>query len=367
MNNETTEDGHTYPDGAKTLRIASGTIPFEDRVNPSARLSDISTPLIEEFLSRVGNRGCDHLSDMPLPAIAERLGLLDSTGPEPLPMNLALMFFNHHPEDFFPYSWIEIVYKPDQTGMGMREHKVRGPVDRQIRDALSVIENTYITEYVTKRNDRAEAIREYNYPLEAVREAVVNAIYHRGYDSEQPVTVYIMQDRMEITSAPGPDPSISDADLKEGHLLTRYNRNRRLGEFLKDLNLAEGRGTGIPLMQEFMDRNGSDPPVFETDSKRSYMTVILPVNSRFLPEGRTSKGSPVPKSKEEATFDTVVSLLKTNGPMSTREIATAMGYDMPPTSLRTALKYMMLSGRIRYLYPNSPHAGRQKIVLVEND
>jgi len=55
-------------------------------------------------------------------------------------------------------------------------------------------------------------------------------------------------DKMEITSLPGPDRTIADEDLKNYRLISRRYRNRRIGDFLKELKLVEGRNTGIPTI-----------------------------------------------------------------------------------------------------------------------
>ncbi len=60
------------------------------------------------------------------------------------------------------------------------------------------------------------------------------------------------------------------------------NRNRRIGEFLKELRLAEGRGTGIPKIRRKMSENGSPEPVFEFDEARSYFRVILPAHPQYV-------------------------------------------------------------------------------------
>ena len=60
--------------------------------------------------------------------------------------------------------------------------------------------------------------------------------------------------------------------------MARRYRNRRIGEFLKELSLTEGRSTGIPKILRAMAANGSPPPEFETDDEHSYFQVRLPVH-----------------------------------------------------------------------------------------
>ena len=58
-------------------------------------------------------------------------------------------------------------------------------------------------------------------------------------------------------------------------------RNRRIGEFLKELRLAEGRGTGLPKIRRGMTENGSPEPEFDYDDGRTYFRVVLPAHPRY--------------------------------------------------------------------------------------
>jgi predicted HTH transcriptional regulator len=66
--------------------------------------------------------------------------------------------------------------------------------------------------------------------------------------------------------------------LKKKRIVSREYRNRRIGDFLKELQLTEGRATGFPKIYDAMKRNGSPEPRFETDHERSYFLAVLPVH-----------------------------------------------------------------------------------------
>jgi ATP-dependent DNA helicase RecG len=88
---------------------------------------------------------------------------------------------------------------------------------------------------------------------------------------------------MEIISYPGPVPGIEMKHLQPGASVPPVpNRNRRIGEFLKDLDLAEGRGTGIPKIRRKMNENGSPEPIFEFDEARTYFRIILPAHPQYI-------------------------------------------------------------------------------------
>ena len=84
---------------------------------------------------------------------------------------------------------------------------------------------------------------------------------------------------MAILSLSGPDRSISNEALKECRCLySRRYKNNRLGDFLKELDLTEGRCTGIPTIQEELAKNGSPRAFIETDEDRSYFLMYIPVH-----------------------------------------------------------------------------------------
>ena len=109
-----------------------------------------------------------------------------------------------------------------------------------------------------------------SYPLPALRETLVNAVYHRGYDVDQPepTKVCLYPNRVEVISYPGPVPGIEARHLvPNAQARAVPARNRRIGEFLKELGLAEGRLTGLPRVFQAMEANGSPTPRFEFAEK----------------------------------------------------------------------------------------------------
>ena len=261
-------------------------VPFDDRINYHANVADMRISLLSDYLYRVKSALYRDIMTRSVDAVAEDMILVRGPLEYRKPVNVGLLFFNENPENFFPCVRIEVVDKPDPTGKGMTEMTFRGPLDAQLRNALSYIRNYIIKEYVTKIPDSELAFRAFNYPYEAVEEALSNAVYHKSYQIYEPITVMVTPEKMEITSAPGPDWSITDESLKERVLISRRYRNRRIGDFLKELDMAEGRNTGIPTIIQAMKNNGSDLPLFLTDAARTYFTTVLPVHPIFLSSGR---------------------------------------------------------------------------------
>ena len=72
-----------------------------------------------------------------------------------------------------------------------------------------------------------------------------------------------------------------EAVQKGRSLRSRRYRNRRLGEFLKELDLTEGRATGIPTIQDELKDNGSPQATIETDEERTYFLIDIPCHPDF--------------------------------------------------------------------------------------
>ena len=338
----------------KELMMLANSVPYDDRVNYNAKLSDLKPSLIQEFLADVESDLYQDSLSHSVEEIGTDMRIIGGPAELRKHLNVGLMFFNDKPDNFFPYARIEVVDKPDPTGEGMTEKIFTGPLNRQLKDALNYIKNYIIKEKISKSNDKAEANRIYNYPYPAVEEALCNAVYHKSYQIGEPVTVMITPEKMEITSLPGPDRTISDSDLKNYHLVSKRYRNRRIGDFLKELKLIEGRNTGIPTILHSLKANGSEYPVFETDEDRSYFTITIPIHNEFLATEEVEK-SVVPKikkSKKRRSFEEIKALileiLSKEGPLPTAVLVDKMDYQKQSDSVSKAIKELLSDNKIRY-------------------
>jgi ATP-dependent DNA helicase RecG len=251
-------------------------VPFDDRRNLVARIEDISPTLVRRFLSEVRSElvlGGETIDDREL---YRRMNLVVRSNGHEIPRNVALLFFHETPERFFPGARIEVVRFADGAGGDLLEERVmRGPLPEQIRAAIEQVKSA-TGEQVVKIQGRAEADRIVAYPFEAIEEGIVNAVYHRSYEEGEPTKVYLYPDRLEITSYPGPVGGITKENLAPGRPTPQAPaRNRRVGELLKELRLAEKRGTGLPKIRRAMRNNGSPEPEFDFDEARTYFRTTL--------------------------------------------------------------------------------------------
>ena len=260
----------------------AATVPFDDRYHQNASLDDLSFRLIQQHLQDVGSDLLLEVADLSMDVLGRRMNIVGGPSEALFPKNVGLLFFNDRPHQFFPATQIDVVWFPDGPGGDYFEEKeFRGPLAAILRDAVNYIERNFLKEAVVKQPRKPEAERFWNFPIAAIEEALGNAIYHRSYEEREPVEVRITPEELLVLSYPGADRSIRMEDLQRGQAVSRRYRNRRIGEFLKELDLAEGRSTGVPKILRAMHNNGSPAPRFETDEDRTWFRVRLPAHPSF--------------------------------------------------------------------------------------
>jgi ATP-dependent DNA helicase RecG len=319
-------------------------VPFDDRFNQVAAVEDLSPRLMLDFLREVESELAEEAQGLSAEALGRQMNVVGGPSEAPLPLNVGLLFFNDRPERFFPVTQIDVVWFPEGAGGDRFEEKeFKGPLSRITRDAISYIQRNYIKETVIKHPDRPEAERLFNFPQAAIEEAVVNAVYHRSYEIREPIEIRVSPDDLVVLSFPGPDHSIKMADLRRGKGVSRRYRNRRIGEFLKELDLTEGRSTGISKILKAMKANGSPVPEFETDKDRTYFLIRLPVHSKAVSEKTTQKTT---QKSTQKTDQKILDVLRQNPALSRREIAEILG-NITEDGVKYQLSQLKANGKIK--------------------
>ncbi len=175
----------------------------------------------------------------------------------------------------------DLLVSEEAEASDFTEKTFYGPIWKQVRDALDYIKTTVIEEKVVKVDGRAEADRFFNYPYNALEEALVNAVLHKNYKEDVPVEIRIYLDQVQIINFPGPDHYIDMEKFAAGKVRARRYRNPKIGEFFKEIDLSEKKSTGISKILRELKRNGSPMPEFETDVDRTYMITTIKIHERF--------------------------------------------------------------------------------------
>lgn len=268
------------------VRALANRVPFDERGNDAIKIDDISAVLVYEHLKTVKSKLAENFIGRPLLEILDEMDLL--TGPQEnrIIKNVAAMMFCEYPERFFPVTQVDIVIFPEGSienpDFMIEVPRITGPVPKMIKETLSYLRTNVIKKKIAKSFDRAESDKTFNYPYQAFEECISNALYHRDYQEREPVEITVEPTHVDILSYAGPDRSISTDAIKAAKKLkARRYRNRRLGDFLKELDLTEGRATGIPTIQKALKDNGSAPASIETDDDRTYFLMTIPCREGF--------------------------------------------------------------------------------------
>jgi predicted HTH transcriptional regulator len=220
--------------------------PFDSSACPAATLTDLSSDNIQRFLTLARTRG------LPLPERATPREVLDCLNlvNQDRPTNAAVLLFGHHPQRFLPSAKIECAHF-QQTTAGQ-------PQSQQICDGTLFEMMNLAMYFVLSRLSKASGA--YEIPLEAVREALVNAVAHRNYADASHIKVTLSGDRLEIYSPGGLPPSLNLGQLRGPH--SSMPPNPLLAEPLYLAANRASKGTGTTDMIELCRKAGLPEPVF---------------------------------------------------------------------------------------------------------
>ena len=217
-----------------------------------------------EYLSRVKSERrnlADNVSD---DEILELMGVTsDGT-----PTLAGLMTFSKYPQTYFPQLCITAVALPG-TEMGetgtdgerfIDNKRITGAIPDMLEEAVEFVRTNSRTKTII--DDNGKRVDKNEYPIKAVREAILNALVHRDYSiytENTPIRIEMYRDRMEVTNSGGLYGKISIDALGKVHPETR---NAALANMLELLNITENRYSGIPTMRREFLNAGLPAPNF---------------------------------------------------------------------------------------------------------
>ena len=190
-----------------------------------------------------------------------------------------LLLFGRNPNRRLPQAGVTAVAFPglEKEYNTVDEERIRGPLTPRVSEDGDVVERGVIDRTVDfiKRNmgsvaylDGGRRIHKKSFPLDAVREAVVNAVMHRDYAREgTDIEVSLYRDRFEVIS-PGRLPNgVTVEKMKEG--VVRVARNELLKEILRDYRYIEHYGMGVRnrIIDSMRRHNGTQPDLVEGDDR----------------------------------------------------------------------------------------------------
>jgi len=232
-------------------------MPFDHLICREADYSDIDEKEVKNFLK---NRAIKLKVNIPKISVREflikTLKTIKEKDGELKPTNTAILFFGKNPQDYIPQSEIRIArFKGTMRIEFIDSKEIIGPIYEMLDEVESFFKrNTRLANKIVefKRIDIPE------YPFEAIREAVVNAIAHRDYTRRgAPIKISIFDDRVEVDNPGGLLPGLNIRNLEGVH----ETRNDKICSIFHETKDMERYGTGIIKMKNLMKEHGLKPPV----------------------------------------------------------------------------------------------------------
>ena len=234
------------------------------RLVENAKMQLLDEKRIGEYLASVKMERRNLAENVSDREILELMGVTcDGT-----PTLAGLMTFSKYPQTYFPQLCITAVSLPG-TEMGstgtdgerfIDNKRITGAIPDMLDEAVEFVRKNSRTKTIIDDNGRRADKNEY--PIKAVREAILNALVHRDYSihtENVPIRIEMYRDRMEITNSGGLYGKITIDALGKVHPETR---NAVLANMLELLHITENRYSGIPTMRmEFLNA-GLPAPIF---------------------------------------------------------------------------------------------------------
>lgn len=263
-----------------------------DDIRPvsGSRLSLFYQKRVEHYLKAVKLERKNLANHVPDEEILELMGVVT----EGIPTIAGLMTFSIYPQTYFPQLCITAVVIPG-TEMGaigeegerfIDNERITGAIPDMLDAAVDFVRRNSRTKTIIGedgvRRDKPE------YPIKAVREAILNALVHRDYSihtENVPIRIEMYRDRMEIISCGGLYGRITIDSLGK---VRPDTRNAALANMLELLDVTENRYSGIPTIRSEFRNAGLPAPIFSV--RHGEFTVVFK-NNIYQAEGGKKQGN----------------------------------------------------------------------------
>jgi ATP-dependent DNA helicase RecG len=250
------------------LYLTSRGVTWDETVRSEATLGDIDPGKVRQFLNRARvERQWDIDSKTSVPQALRQLRLMRN---QQLTI-AALLLFAKEPQRFLAQAKLRCArFKGDDEVEFLDLKVIEGDLIQQVEEAMAFVRRN--TRMAVKIEGKLERSEKWEYPLEAVREAVTNAVCHRDYAESGNVVLKIFDDRLEVSNPGGLPAGMTVEDLKQPH--ESKPRNKLVADAFFLIKYIEQFGTGIRRILNDCRRAGVPEPEFE--SRAGAFRMVFP-------------------------------------------------------------------------------------------
>ena len=261
------------------LYQASGWLHYDIKPVPGSTFEALDLRRLRDYFGEIRHQDCpeEDTEEAWTPLLLNTELMVEDQG-RAVPTVGAVLLMGREPNRFLRHAGITAVaYPGTEKDYAARERAVlHGPIVALLGSRKDIVDNGLVEQAIhfVKRNLNVEAwidggLRKerWELPLEAIREAVVNALAHRDYTIHvTDIELSIYSDRLEILS-PGRLPNtVTIEKMRHGY---RATRNELLKEVLRDYGYIEATGLGVPrkIIRGMQEHNGSEPDLLEEEDR----------------------------------------------------------------------------------------------------
>ncbi len=185
------------------------------------------------------------------------------------PTNAGMLVFAFDPLDLFPGAKVQFVQYdgPELADEVLAEKTFTGSLITVLSEMDSFLKGRFTQKPVVVSALREQAV--FDFPPEAIRELLMNAILHRDYQSTSPVRFYQFSDRIEIQN---PGGLYGDASPQNFPKVNTY-RNPIIAEAMHVLGYVNRFGRGVARARRALEENGSSEPTFQFEAHH-FLSII---------------------------------------------------------------------------------------------
>ncbi|MFC2062195.1 ATP-binding protein [Elusimicrobiota bacterium] len=295
-------------------------VSFEDLVCKSFDFNDVLLKKVKLFLQEA--EASYKVNKSNLHSFFRSLGLCNDQGK----INNAgvLMFASKIDRFVFHSEIILAAFKGNDKRYIYDRKDVKDDLLTQLNEAI-----TFLKKHLNVRSEIREINRHdiYEIPLDALREAILNAIIHRDYSIRgTSIYVCVYDDRVEVENPGGLLVGVKKQDFDKSSI----RRNPIIADLFNRMGKVERMGSGIKNMRNFMDDAGLKEPEFDIDS---FFRVIFHRDPRYslkrtvLEDKETREETRIKSSDKgsEESSDKILELIRVNNSITAKVISNNIG------------------------------------------
>ena len=313
---------------------------------PRATMAALDQESLNQYITLL-KQGKPHLSSMKDEMIYELVSIKRNNE---ITLSATLLF-SPYPQAYFPQLCITAIVVPGtelgENGVAgerfLDNQRIEGNISDMLSGALQFVKRnmrtkTIINEKTGQREDRTD------YPVTAIREAVINALVHRDYSIHtegMPIQLIMFQDRLEIRNPGGIYGRMRVDQLGK---VQPDTRNPVLASALEVMHITENRYSGIPTIRMEMDRYQLEQPEF-VDERGSFIVRLYHKT----------------KEKTEAihTEEAMDLILFCRTPRTRKEICEYLGLSSVTYAIQKHVLPLVEAGQLKMSLPDKPKSPRQ--------